>query len=221
MNESRVGGACGPARMNESRVGGACGPARMNESAVGGACGPSYPDSFPFRIALGEGFTGIRAVATQWEDTTQPIGADHGPTRTVPASLSALASLPSGSRRVADSAPGVGRDRFAVGAAYGVAAAGGATATCDAGRAARFHRTPLAPHPGAHRMGYDRHFRSVRARQCAPPATWAMCAAAGRYAADRPVHVEHAGAGLWRPCTATGVVPLGPPAPGQVLAANR
>src|SRR5438874_13487483 len=70
-------------------------------------------------------------------------------------------------------------------------------------------------------MGYHRHLRSVRAGQRAPPATWPLCAAAGRHAADRPVHVEYAGAGLRRPRTAAGVVPLVGPAPGQVLAANR
>jgi hypothetical protein len=59
MNESRVGGACGPTRMNESRVGGACGPARMNESRVGGACGPPPPFVAPLvpRCALTTGAT--------------------------------------------------------------------------------------------------------------------------------------------------------------------
>src|SRR3979411_1368203 len=98
------------------------------------------------------------AVAAQWEDSTQPIGADHGPTRTVPTSVSPVPSLRTGPRRLADSAPGVDRDRFAVGAAYGVAAASGATAAGDPDRTARFHRTPLAPHPGPHRVGDNRHF---------------------------------------------------------------
>src|SRR5205085_7541426 len=70
-------------------------------------------------------------------------------------------------------------------------------------------------------MGYQRHLRSVRAGQSAPPATWPLCAATGRHAADRPLHVEHAGAGLRRPRTAAGVVPLVGPTRGPVLAADR
>src|SRR5260370_24592546 len=70
-------------------------------------------------------------------------------------------------------------------------------------------------------MEYHRHLRSVRAGQRAPPATWPLCAAAGRHAADQPLHVEHAGAGLRRPRTAAGVVPLVGPTRGQVLAADR
>src|SRR2546428_9313585 len=70
-------------------------------------------------------------------------------------------------------------------------------------------------------MGYHRHLRSVRAGQCAPPATGPLYAAAGRHAADRPLHVEHAGAGLRRPRTAAGVVPLVGQTRGPVLAADR
>src|SRR5438094_3604260 len=57
-------------------------------------------------------------------DTTQPIGADHGPTRTVPTSVSAVASLHAGPRRLADAAPGAGRHRVTVGAACRVATLG-------------------------------------------------------------------------------------------------
>src|SRR6266487_3896390 len=70
-------------------------------------------------------------------------------------------------------------------------------------------------------MGYHRHLRSVRAGQSAPPATWPLCADARRYAADRPVHAEHAGVGLWWPRAAAGVVPLVGQAGRQVLAADR
>src|SRR6266700_2243666 len=55
----------------------------------------------------------------------------------------------------------------------------------------------------------------------ATPATWSLCAAAGRHAADRPLHVEHAGAGLRRPRTAAGVVPLVGQTRGPILAADR
>src|SRR5438034_718085 len=66
------------------------------------------------------GFTGIGALAAQWEDSNQPIGADHGPTRTVPTSVSAVASLHAGPWRLADAAPGAGCHRVTVGAACGV-----------------------------------------------------------------------------------------------------
>src|SRR5438552_18130579 len=83
-------------------------------------------------------------------DTTQPIGADYGPTRTVPTSVSAVASLHAGPRRLADAASGAGRHRVTVGAACGVATLGRAVAACDARCPGRFHRTSLAAHPGAH-----------------------------------------------------------------------
>src|SRR6266700_6890802 len=95
-------------------------------------------------------FTGRRAVAAQWEDSNQPIGADHGPTRTVPTSVSAVASLHARPWRLADAASGAGRHRVTVGAACGVATLGRAVAACDADRPGRFHRTSLAAHPGAH-----------------------------------------------------------------------
>src|SRR5207237_4667646 len=72
-------------------------------------------------------------------DTTQPIGADHGPTRTVPTSVSAVASLHARPWRLADAASGADRHRVTVGAACGVATLGRAAAACDARCPGRFH----------------------------------------------------------------------------------
>src|SRR5437660_7414034 len=118
-------------------------------SGSGEPAARSYPDSFS-EFAQKTWVYRNRGRGRTMGDTTPPIGADHGPTRTVPTSVSAVASLHARPRRLADAAPGAGRHRVTVGAACGVATLGRAVAACDARCPGRFHRTSLAAHPGEH-----------------------------------------------------------------------
>src|SRR5438874_8074185 len=76
-------------------------------SGSGEPAARSYPDSFS-EFAQKAWVYRNRGRGRTMGDTTPPIGADHGPTRTVPTSVSAVASLPAWPRRLADATPGAG-----------------------------------------------------------------------------------------------------------------
>src|SRR5947209_5359005 len=148
-------------------------------------------------------------------------GADHGPVPTRSTVVPAVAPVCPDPQRVAHATPGVAGHRLAVGSAYGVAASGSAAAARDSDRARRLDRTTLAPHSCGHGLGRRRDLLRAGTCECATAASRPVCAGAGRYPADHPLHVEHAGTGLRRPCPALGVVSLVGSATRRVLDADR